>query len=112
LVLALVLVALVLGSGASKAASLTPSTHVKTTAPGAGGMCDLCINFALVAINDLLNIILNSGIITGCSDLCTKLPNKYEADVCDVLCDAVGIDEFIKILEKDDIDPVRGIFFP
>lgn len=60
-----------------------------------------------VGINDLLNIIANAGILGECGALCGKLTRPWEADVCNIACDAVGLDEFIKILERSDIDPVR-----
>jgi len=45
----------------------------------------------------------DSGIINGCGDLCGELAkrtDKLVGEICDILCVAVGIDEFIKIIEK------------
>eukprot|EP00762_Andalucia_godoyi_P000514 ANDGO_05370.mRNA.1 Countin-1 len=69
-------------------------------------LCPLCVQFADQALNQLLNIILNAGVIGGCSDLCSKLPNKVEATACNLLCDVVGIEVFIKAIQKADLDPI------
>jgi len=68
--------------------------------------CNVCVQIMGQIINELLNIILNIGVIGGCADLCGKLPNKYEADACDLICDYVGIEEFIKLIEYEDPDPI------
>eukprot|EP00698_Gefionella_okellyi_P003031 TRINITY_DN12852_c0_g1_i1.p1 TRINITY_DN12852_c0_g1~~TRINITY_DN12852_c0_g1_i1.p1 ORF type:complete len:246 (-),score=42.62 TRINITY_DN12852_c0_g1_i1:37-774(-) len=84
------------------------STPVIETPRGvrAGELCEVCINAMLIEINELLNIIANEGILGDCGALCGKLPKNLEADVCDVLCDAVGLDLFIRYLERSDIDPI------
>jgi len=51
------------------------------------------------SINILLNIILNAGVIGSCEALCSYMPNQIEATICNLLCDYVGITEFIKIIE-------------
>jgi len=68
--------------------------------------CNVCVQIMGEIINELLNIILNIGVIGGCADLCGHLPNKYEADACDLICDYVGIEEFIKLIEYEDPDPI------
>ena len=55
---------------------------------------------------ELVNIIANVGVVGGCGDVCGKLPNKLESTACDLLCDYVGIEEFVKILQKTDPDAV------
>jgi len=73
-------------------------------------LCPLCINEAVELINVVLNIILDGGIIGSCGDLCNLVYNKTGSkalgDLCDVGCDAVGLDEFIKIIIRADIDPI------
>jgi hypothetical protein len=70
-------------------------------------LCGLCIQFSEQFINQLLNIVLNAGVVGGCSELCSLLPaNKIEIGVCDLLCSIVGIEAFIKIIEKADLDPI------
>jgi len=68
--------------------------------------CDICIQFMGQAIDQLLNIILNIGVIGGCADLCGYLNNQLEVVVCDMLCDYVGIEEFIQLVNDEDPDPI------
>jgi hypothetical protein len=73
-------------------------------------LCPECINEAVAAINVLGNLILDQGIIGSCGDLCGALANKTGSKeagvVCDVVCTAFGIDEFVKLLIKTDLDPI------
>ena len=48
-------------------------------------------------------VLIDSGIVGGCGDLCgelAKYTDNLVGDICDILCVVVGIDEFIKIIEK------------
>jgi hypothetical protein len=69
-------------------------------------LCPTCVQFTSNAIDELLNIIANVGIIGSCGALCSMLPNQIEATVCNLLCDIVGIDEFVKLVQKADLDPI------
>ena len=40
---------------------------------GSSDLCPLCINLLDQTINQLVNIILNAGVIGGCGDLCNYL---------------------------------------
>lgn len=46
----------------------------------------------------------DAGVVGGCEELCQLLEEKVHSQlaevVCDILCDYVGIKEFIKIIEK------------
>jgi len=79
--------------------------RVKDNLGGKIDFCNVCVQIMGQIINELLNIILNIGVIGGCGDLCSKLPNKYEADACDLICDYVGVEEFVKLIEYEDPDP-------
>jgi len=68
--------------------------------------CNVCVQIMGQIINELLNIILNIGVVGSCGELCHYLPNKYEQDACDLICDYVGIEEFVKIIEYEDPDPI------
>eukprot|EP01079_Euglenida_sp_SAG-EU17-18_P012284 gene12285-338_t len=81
-------------------------------------------------LDQLLNIILNGGVIGSCEDLCAKiqgsnvcLPAPFHATqaasspshlpllcvekaACDLICDGVGLKEFIKAIEAADLDPI------
>jgi len=69
-------------------------------------MCSICVEAMGEMINELLNIILNIGVVGSCADLCKHLPKEYEADVCNLICDVVGIELFIKLIEEEDPDPI------
>merc|ERR1711862_622464 len=69
-------------------------------------LCPTCVSFAGQAFNQLINIILNAGVIGGCGDLCGHLDNKLESTVCSLLCDYVGIQAFIDIIDHTDFDPI------
>jgi len=72
--------------------------------------CPTCINVAEQSINILLNLILDSGIIGTCGTLCQALADKTGSQllgtICDLVCDVVGIEEFIKLLDNADLDPI------
>jgi hypothetical protein len=73
-------------------------------------LCPTCINVAEESINILLNLILDTGIIGTCGTLCTALAQKTGSQligtICDLVCDVLGIEEFINLLEKADLDPI------
>merc|ERR1711894_195025 len=70
--------------------------------------CNLCVNVMGQVIDNVLNIILQGGVVGGCSDLCQKVTNGNQAlDVaCSLLCDIVGVDEFMKLVEEADLDVI------
>jgi len=69
-------------------------------------MCPLCVQFMDNAIDVLLNVIANDDVIGGCEGLCSYLSNQYEFIICDLLCDYVGIEEFIAIIQYEDPDSI------
>ncbi|XP_065180457.1 countin-1-like [Sycon ciliatum] len=73
-------------------------------------LCPTCVSFTGQALDILLNIILNSGVVGSCGTLCGELANKTGNKdlgvVCDLLCDYVGIKEFIKFIQNADLDPI------
>lgn len=72
----------------------------------AGSWCPTCVSFVAQTISQLENIIANVGIIGGCAKVCSYLPNQVEATVCNLLCDIVGIEAFVKLIEAADPDPI------
>ncbi len=44
----------------------------------------------------------DTGVVGGCGELCSLLPtsSKVAIEACDILCDLVGIKEFIALIEK------------
>lgn len=69
-------------------------------------LCPTCVSLLSQTINQLLNIILNSTVIGGCSDLCGQLSNQLEQAACTLVCADVGIKGFIWAVDKADLDPV------
>jgi hypothetical protein len=62
------------------------------------------------ALNYLLNYIVNIGVVGSCSEICgfvqKKTNSKTIGTVCNILCDVVGIEEFVKIVKNADLDPI------
>jgi len=83
-----------------------PSLAAVKAPKAPGEYCATCVDFMVQAINELLNIILNGGVLGSCSALCALLPNDVEAEVCDVLCTIAGIEAFIKLINVTDPDPL------
>jgi len=69
-------------------------------------MCPYCYDFMTDAINDLLQYILNGGVLGSCQAICSYLPNQIEQGICNLLCDYVGIEGFIKAINITDPDPI------
>jgi hypothetical protein len=73
-------------------------------------LCPYCINEAIGVINILLNVILDEGILATCGDLCGVVTNKTGSkalgDICLLVCDGLGLDEFIRALITLDLDPI------
>merc|ERR1712146_239267 len=90
----------------AQAASLTINQVEKTKIKPDLDICPLCISFMNSAINDLINIIMNAGVMGSCNELCSLLPNQTEATICDLLCAYVGIEGFIDLLNDVDPDPI------
>ena len=99
--LKVLIVLLLIGIGASSASG---DTDVKLD------LCPLCINEAVEAINVILNVILDEGILQSCGELCGIAANrshsKFLGDVCDAVCDGFGLDEFIRLIINADLDPI------
>jgi len=68
--------------------------------------CGLCFSLMTDAINDLLESILNGGVIGGCNELCATLSNSIESAACNFICDYVGIEAFVDAINMTDPDPI------
>lgn len=73
-------------------------------------LCSECIQESVTVVNILANLILDEGIVGSCTLLCAALGNRTQSnvtrDVCDAVCEAYGVDEFVKALVDADIDPI------
>merc|ERR1711916_157511 len=75
--------------------------------PAAGlNFCPTCIQFMNDALNNLLGILQKGVVLGGCAEVCRKLPNSIEVTVCDLLCTVVGLEEFSKLVNDADPDPI------
>jgi len=68
--------------------------------------CDTCVELMNEAIDELLNAILNGGVIGGCEELCAFVPDPLAQAACNLICDYVGIDVFIDAVNDTDPDPI------
>jgi len=82
------------------------STQQKQARSPKVDLCPTCVGFMDQAINQLIEIIANGGVIGTCGDLCAQLSNQIEQVVCDLLCDYVGITALIDALDYEDPSPI------
>jgi hypothetical protein len=72
--------------------------------------CPQCIDTFDDLIDVILNIILEVGVLDSCGQLCDLVADKTGSNflgfVCMLGCDIFGIEEFIKLIENADIDPI------
>jgi len=102
------LAAFAAGLGEVKVSRLDPIKQLPTKKIGADpAWCPTCVTFMGEAISDILNEILNEGVLGSCAALCVLIPlGPVEIAVCNILCDIIGIEAFIKLVNITDPDPV------
>mmetsp|Transcript_3060 Transcript_3060/g.3484 ORF Transcript_3060/g.3484 Transcript_3060/m.3484 type:complete len:228 (+) Transcript_3060:62-745(+) len=71
-----------------------------------GSLCSPCVQLGQQGISTLLNYLLNAGVVSSCSKLCSNLETKTEQTVCNLACDLVGIKAFVSALNHTDLDPI------
>jgi len=73
-------------------------------------LCPMCINEAVEAINVILNVILDEGILGSCQKICEAAAKASNSSligtICDLACDAIGLDAFIHLIIDVDLDPI------
>jgi hypothetical protein len=71
-------------------------------------VCPFCVDLMGQTLNQLLNIILNVGVLGTCSELCNYLSDYGQVAVvgCNLLCDYVGVKYFIKLVDLAELDPI------
>jgi len=69
-------------------------------------LCPFCVDMMGQIINQLLNILLQVGVVGTCQELCSYLPDAVEQVGCDLICDYVGIEAFIDFINYEDPDPI------
>ena len=110
------LVVLLVGTACASRYNNVPSKQLHRLSSDAGrskvaiDVCPECIQEAVTIVNVLLNLVLDEGIIQSCGALCEALANKTGSgaigEICDVACEAAGVDEFVRLLVKADLDPI------
>jgi hypothetical protein len=72
--------------------------------------CPQCIDSFDDLIDIVLNIILQYGVLDSCGTLCNLVVEKTGSEVlgfiCTFGCAVLGIEEFVKLIENADIDPI------
>ncbi|XP_067942305.1 countin-3-like [Watersipora subatra] len=95
---------------AAEAGTVDSITNQKRWQGVEANFCPTCVSFSEQAINELLNIILNAGVVGGCSEVCSLLADKTGSQplgqICSFLCDIVGVEVFSNLIQKADLDPI------
>lgn len=114
--LAVVFLALIVGVAARKPTFLRQSTHIeRALLPNNAkdvtlDWCPQCINTFDDLVQVVLDVILQYGVLDTCGHLCDIVEEKTGSGVlgmlCSLGCDFVGLEEFVKLMEKTDIDPI------
>lgn len=73
---------------------------------GSPATCELCVEWLSQAENELIQAIIQLGVVDSCGDLCGLLSSRLEGTVCDLVCDYVGVTEFVKIIQEHSPDPI------
>lgn len=92
------------------------SNHIQRTftslvqAPKGLDWCPQCIDTFDDLIQVVLDIILQYGVVDTCGHLCDLVVDKTGSEllgfVCTLGCDFLGLEEFAKIMQSADIDPI------
>ncbi|KAK6183701.1 hypothetical protein SNE40_011128 [Patella caerulea] len=74
---------------------------------GSPSTCISCYYFADKNLGQILNVIMNTGIVGDCSGLCSYLPSKKQQAACNNYCQqSAGISNFVKAATQCDLDSV------
>lgn len=98
----------------NKAVSVVHTSATKLFTPTlnykAASFCSICIDFSSQALDQLLNAILQVGVLGTCGEICSVVQQKTGSQIlgvaCNLLCDFAGVEEFVKIIDKADLDPI------
>jgi len=67
--------------------------------------CYYCVDFMSEAVDELLNIILN-GVLGSCAEVCGYLSDPILQVPCILVCEYVGVNEFVNVINDTDPDPI------
>merc|ERR1712032_319874 len=84
--------------------AVTPSWSVNSEFD----MCKPCYDLSGQAINGLLQVIMQVGVVDSCQELCEQaVPvGGGKQTACDLVCGAIGLKAFMAAVEKSDLDPI------
>jgi hypothetical protein len=72
--------------------------------------CPQCINTWDQLLEVALDVILEVGVLDSCGQLCDLVAKESGSDllgfICTMGCDFLGLDEFSKLIEAADLDPI------
>jgi len=88
----------------SKLSDVEFTATIQQDGPTVDG-CFYCVDFMSEAVDELLNIVLN-GVLGSCSELCGYLSNEILQVPCVLICEYVGVDEFMNVINDTDPDPI------
>ncbi|CAG9329229.1 unnamed protein product [Blepharisma stoltei] len=80
--------------------------EIKLVSIEAVDMCSPCVIFADSSLQQLYNYVMDNTIPGSCSQLCGIFGQNLTAQVCNYLCNAVGIASFVKIVKDCQLDPI------
>jgi hypothetical protein len=73
--------------------------------------CITCLNTIDTAMSALLSALRDRTATGSCDTLCKVVSDKTKSDdtgaFCDLVCQAIAINEFITTVENADLDPIR-----
>jgi len=62
--------------------------------------CLYCVEFLEESLETLIELIVDTGLVRGCSSVCSQMDQKLEQVACTLFCDFIGVAEFVQIIEQ------------
>ncbi|EFC42544.1 predicted protein [Naegleria gruberi] len=80
-----------------------------TKSPINDALCPTCVDLLDFGLADLMAA-LDAGTVYSCLSLCNYVSplGPYAVEGCDVICTAIGVNAFIDVIKKADLDPIYG----
>ncbi len=77
-----------------------PLTNGSLTGPlsAKAPLCNACVDFFKTAAREIFDLIVDGGGVKTCSELCHGLKNQTRIEICEGVCDLVGIELFKRLL--------------
>lgn len=88
----------------SPSPSPAPTAHASNTTEIE--ICLDCISFMQNNLNSLIQIVEKIGVTDTCDKICGMLNSTIDIDACNVMCTAIGSNNFWELFVKVDINPI------